>query len=237
MNIIVKIQEREAIPIRALPFVAGFEQFSLDPILSPYMIAMSAGMPNEPSIGNGLPTYSFANNEIRQLAPSEWGAIIEQMEKPLNNAVAELPSGVFVFADEFANWFEWFRQAENQVFETATFRININPLLPDALQDVVMEGFVADAVTNPDETIRPRKKNVLVNELRDIWPNIENDLNNAGRNGLHSAKLSDHGMWDMAGALNWAIKKRGTINIDKVRRQITTDHPSELSILFATLIK
>ncbi|MBK7417419.1 MAG: hypothetical protein IPJ38_22340 [Dechloromonas sp.] len=101
MNVIIKIQERDAIPVRALPFVAGFEQFSLAPILSPYWIAMSAAMPNDPGIGSSLATFTIENGEIRQLAPNEWGAIIEQTDKPLNDAVRELPSGVFCLCRRF----------------------------------------------------------------------------------------------------------------------------------------
>lgn len=172
MNVIIKIQERDAIPVRALPFVAGFEQFSLAQILSPYWIAMSAAMPNDPGIGNSLATFTIENGEIRQLAPNEWGAIIEQTDKPLNDAVRELPSGVFVFADDFTKWFKWLRCSTNETSDLdsllATRGVtvpagespNLNPLVPDLLNDIVLEGFEAAPLVIEDAPLEHGSKRI-----------------------------------------------------------------------------
>lgn len=256
MNITIKIQEREAIPIRALPFVAGFEQFSLVPILPPYLIAMSAGMPNDPGIGNSLATFTIENREIRQLDAREWGAVIEHTDKPLNDAVRELPAGVFVFTDEFASWFKWLRQADDQPFDPERFQIHLNPLVPDALHGVVMAGFGEVAAIDaadfhaiqhaapiqkqahsgiPSEIVS-RKLNVMVAELEPIWPNIQNDINNGHKNGLRAqAKLSKHGKWNMTAALKWAIENR-PIKKDKAATIVASDPTSELSVLLAQML-
>lgn len=269
MNVIIKIQERDAIPVRALPFVAGFEQFSLAPILSPYWIAMSAAMPNDPGIGNSLATFTIENGEIRQLAPNEWGAIIEQTDKPLNDAVRELPSGVFVFADDFTKWLTWLRCSTNEISDLdsllatlgatvpASESPNLNPLVPDLLGRIILEGFDTDTdvpehsysehesarifkqLDSPDgipSKIVVRKLNVMVDQLRPIWPNIKNDTNNGDKNGLRArAKLRAHGKWNMTAALEWAIENR-PIKKDKAATIVASDPTSELSVLLAQML-
>lgn len=84
----------------------------------------------------------------------------------------------------------------------------------------------------------PRKKEAMIRELRCICPNIENDLNNANRNGLRErAKINQHGMWNMAETLRWATERRGGINGDKAKQIVANDPSSELSILIALFTK
>ncbi|MBK7417418.1 MAG: hypothetical protein IPJ38_22335 [Dechloromonas sp.] len=78
--------------------------------------------------------------------------------------------------------------------------------------------------------------NVMVDQLRPIWPNIENDINNGDKNGLRArAKLRAHGKWNMTAALEWAIENR-PIKKDKAATIVASDPTSELSVLFAQIL-
>ena len=59
---------------------------------------------------------------------------------------------------------------------------------------------------------QPLKKQVLIHRHQCIWPSIEKDLSDAGRNGLRAAAAIQgrHGYWHPANALEWA-KKHGKL--------------------------
>lgn len=57
---------------------------------------------------------------------------------------------------------------------------------------------------------RAMVRRALIKEYRNEWPSIEDDLSEASRNGLDSAKLPKHGMWDADKALAWA-KSQGKL--------------------------
>lgn len=77
-----------------------------------------------------------------------------------------------------------------------------------------------------------RKRAALVSELVSIWPTIELDLSDSGRNGLNCAKLEKHGFWDLTKAVEWAVE-REKITKQKARQSIATNHDS----VFAATLK
>lgn len=72
----------------------------------------------------------------------------------------------------------------------------------------------------PAMQTRAMKRRALIDEFRNEWPSIEDDLREASRNGLDSAKLPKHGMWDADKAMAWA-KSQG-----KLTKQITGMEPA-----------
>lgn len=82
-----------------------------------------------------------------------------------------------------------------------------------------------------------RKKNVLIKDLQDIWPDIRTDLNDAGRNGLCKiAKHSQHGYWMLPPAIEWAVQ-RGKIEKSRAKSFISSNEESSLSPMLRKLLK
>lgn len=127
MNVVVTIQGRPAIPVRALPYATNWS-------VAPDYLAMALAAPADErrltsagmvSIRNDfcLPSYAITGSPaFRQMAASEWDAIrveIDCLEKKLkanerldgenwstwrNRAISRLPHSTFVWLDEFRAW-------------------------------------------------------------------------------------------------------------------------------------
>ncbi len=112
-------------------------------------------------------------------------------------------------------------------------------ILLDDLRDFLKGWGIAVEVEQPAQVARPApaaqvepvqagpamqtramKRRALIDEFRNEWPSIEDDLREASRNGLDSAKLPKHGMWDADRAMAWA-KSQG-----KLTKQITGMEPA-----------
>lgn len=107
-----------------------------------------------------------------------------------------------------------------------------------ACEWISSDGTRKQSASNVQPEIIVRKKEIMVHELQGIWANIENDLNNADRNGLKArAKLPDHGLWNMAEAICWAIERRTIIDKSKAQQIVINEPASELSVLLALLLK
>ena len=68
---------------------------------------------------------------------------------------------------------------------------------------------------------RAMKRCALIDECLNEWSSIEGDLREASRNGLDSAKLLKHGMWDADKALTWA-KSHGKLTKQKTGMEPAT---------------
>lgn len=115
-SLVVTIKGREALPVRALCFVDGMKR------LSPDLVAIAAAGESHYDDTWTLPTYRFSDGAVMQLKPSEWARIsrtLKAISSRLKSiwgdadsfdlwrqqATPTLPAGVFVWLDEFMEWY------------------------------------------------------------------------------------------------------------------------------------
>ncbi|MDD2723873.1 MAG: hypothetical protein PHH59_07615 [Methylovulum sp.] len=114
MNVVVKIEGRDALPIWVLPFVTGWA-FSPDMLIyrlvkpyhdgpAPFPTAFNLDTNNTPSPIPSAQWYEINNlieklrNEVKGQPKTEWRKRSIEIIKPLE---------AYVWLDEFNNWFEW----------------------------------------------------------------------------------------------------------------------------------
>lgn len=160
MSLVVKINGREAIPVRALCFVAGRKR------LSPDVVAGAAYADGHYSGKGALPTYQLVDGVVQGVAPDHWALFCEAIESAslllrekglspratrtqwLHEATMLLPSGVFVWLDEFQDWFRRTRPyrmevgvAGLQLEQPEEGRLSLMPPIADGLKSCLREGF------------------------------------------------------------------------------------------------
>ncbi|MEF8730017.1 MAG: hypothetical protein V5B34_17720 [Accumulibacter sp.] len=171
MSVVVLIRGREAIPVRAIPYVTGWD-------VSPDMVTKSlANSPNGIRL-DWLTAYQYhADGSHTPILPKEWDGIDDRLRglsasskaKSNNNDVARtkwlkksipiLPAGVFVWRDELEkSWRRFCWLVENRKGERPNDgMLNFSPMIPTELFEQVCEGFTFPrAVTDtaqqvPDE--------------------------------------------------------------------------------------
>lgn len=81
-----------------------------------------------------------------------------------------------------------------------------------------------------------RKRAALIAEFSGMWPSIEHNLSDGGRNGLtEAAKAKKHGFWKVREALNWAAE-RGKIQTEKAGAFVQAEGESEVSVLVRAIM-
>ncbi|MEF8754472.1 MAG: hypothetical protein V5B60_11115 [Accumulibacter sp.] len=173
MNVVVLINGRDAIPVRALPFVVPSN-------MSPDVIVTLMGRADECGRFDELFAYQLPPHGCPvRVQPSEWsriackimafhdwikkdeesGAITKSigLEKWKDDSIRLLPAGVFVWKDEFIS--EHRRdyiqgQVSEDEYKQGGYDPNFEPLIyPERLQRVVMKGFKhLPSAATPDQT-------------------------------------------------------------------------------------
>lgn len=167
MEVLQIIQGREAVPVRAIPFLADWK------ILSPDKVARI--LAGEDDFWPTLNAYRLQPDGIvRQILPRWWASWVVGKLKATSNAIevqqisqavgheqwkresiAQLPAGVFVWRDEFeaAHLLEYGAlsmraRSAPKTFDASTYALDFNPEPPPdiAPQHLVLEGF---APANP----------------------------------------------------------------------------------------
>jgi hypothetical protein len=158
MKVVVLIEGREAVPVRALPYVTGWN-------LSPDALAKDLAKHGErENRRGGLRAFQFDPDDNHPpITPNEWDHVVVALEaldwgiRYANGGETDvhtyqrwraaspshLPGACFVWRDEF--------EAEYQAGHTSVASddndelppLNFSPLIPHELRDVVMEGFPA----------------------------------------------------------------------------------------------
>lgn len=169
MNVIIKIEGREAIPVRAIPYVTGWNSKRG---LSPDMLATKLSThPKDRALRSpmrNLLAYKHHQGMTLAVRRDDWqmvcvqlaglsgelhakfprgedGARDEQSRAAWQaRAIELLPSGVFVWLDEFEE--DFLRCFDYQSRGTAPERLderdlNWNPTLPDKGGEIIMNGF------------------------------------------------------------------------------------------------
>lgn len=169
MNVVLTIEGREAIPLRAVAYVCYWNA-------EPNEIASACATPPTKEIGgysirnrHSLPTYLVSRGAHRPMQPVEWEPFLlelECLEKGLKadertddenwarcrkQAVLQLPDGAFVWLDEFQRWFSNTRplkdavtlsnDGEDDSFENESDSLNLDPFIPPELREAIFSGL------------------------------------------------------------------------------------------------
>ncbi len=156
MSVTIEINGREAIPVRAIPFVTGWT-------ISPDMVASSLAHTDLIAKLRGIAAYHLVgNDQPAPMLPKEWdgveadlralsetlkaGEVVDFASYPTwrHESILLLPAGVFVWKDEFIAEFTYtFSKSSRWIFDErpGDRELNWTPLIPQALRQAVSEGF------------------------------------------------------------------------------------------------
>ena len=156
MKTIIRINNQDAVPIRAIPFATGWK-------ISPDKLLLTLAHQEMPIKINDLFAYNITeNNEYVKIFPKEWDnvyAVNKNLSSTLSRnqfnddegyatwiveSIKLLPAACFVWKNDFEKKF-------NNAYATQSLHIleeregdrelNFSPLVPKELESVVMEGF------------------------------------------------------------------------------------------------
>ena len=176
MNVVVLINGREAIPVRAIPYVTGRW-------MSPDVVAKSLAYTDSMSRFEGIYAYQLlADGGYSQVLPGDWDVVddlLQGLDSSLNamsddrkltrpiwltESTKQLPAGVFLWRDEFEQAFH--RSYSPPRFSLLDERpgdltLRFSPLIsPPEMRGVVMEGFEDSA------------DDLLVDKIRNDQPRL-----------------------------------------------------------------
>jgi hypothetical protein len=145
---------REALPLRAIPWVAGHEQSTGKATLPPSLLILSAHTAcRAKDTAPGTPLlrlYCIGENGAQPVSIEYLNAIAPESDfqpetdEPLRESTNRLPAGVFVFLDELREFVDWLYPPGCFDGECRdTFVLNTSPDLPAELLAVLLEGFFA----------------------------------------------------------------------------------------------
>lgn len=171
MTAIVQIEGREAIPVRAIPFITGWG-------LSPLDVANHFARIDSAPFGffDDVFTYHIQADSPVKMLPKEWDAVradllaLEAKTKAKHedesigyaawrkDSVGLLPAAVFVFKDEFEKgWARKFQIAEYQEQREGEHALNYSPLFPAGMLEVVMGGFGVSEQKNWRDLLKEKR--------------------------------------------------------------------------------
>lgn len=236
MNVIVSIDGREAIPVRAIPWLTFRTRMSPDVIVSV--------LTGRDELGRleGLAAYHLQEGGVaKPIEVRDWrniGRNLKALEADIRarhgnldtpdtrelrhrdwrmEAIPVLPAASFVWRDEYERLYN--ETYPDHELHRGKYLLDFTPFIPDKTdQQCVMEGFEPVvlpaseprlAATGPEFM---KKRGALIKDHIHEWPLIESHLNEASENGLtKAAKVPQHGMWFVERARVWA-KERGYLH-------------------------
>jgi len=157
MNTILVIDKREAVPVRAIPYITGWS-------MSPDVVALTLAHTDHwrASLMN-LFAYHLSNNgQFAQMLPKEWDGLIAQLESLSNmyqmdenfeggnyvawrkDSIPLLPPATFLWRDELEQAFKVAHSPRklNLLEERPGDReLNFFPFIPENHAEIVMKGF------------------------------------------------------------------------------------------------
>lgn len=172
MNVVVLINGREAIPVRAIPFVTGRW-------MSPDVVARSFALTDHWRDMKEVSAYQLLGDVIHgPVLPKEWD-VVEDLLQALENRLKSLsddrtetrptwitestlllPAAVFVWKDQFEQYFraEYSPQRFHWIDERPGDReLNFSPMImPPELRSAVMEGFESQVENTPPTDTPPQ---------------------------------------------------------------------------------
>ena len=161
----------------------------------------------------GIHPEQYSDDDLKLLAPEERKTLLEMADHyPLIFPCS--PSQLLSFVDD----------DPAMCFE-----------VPDAFREAV-KLLVMDAASkksiDPNSAFdqRLKKRKAMIDELRSIWPEIENHLSEASRNGLSVVAKAGGSLWRLDEATKWAAQ-RGAIGKPKATAFVRSNDESELSAI------
>ncbi len=154
MKLTFAIDGREALPVRAIPWVAGAETFTHKLVLPPSLIVLSArtacdSKDTNPGISL-LRLYRYDKGGVQPVTAVRLDATAPEYDfqpeadEPLRESTRRLPAGVFVFLDELQSFVDWIYPPGSHDGECRdAIALNTSPDLPDEMIEGIQEGFVA----------------------------------------------------------------------------------------------
>ena len=156
MKTIIRINNQDAVPIRAIPFATGWK-------ISPDKLLLTLAHQEMPIKINDLYSYNISeNDEYVKILPKEWDnvyAVNKNLSSMLSRnqfnddegyatwiveSIKLLPAACFVWKDEFEIKFNnAYASWSLQILEEreGDRELNFSPLVPTELVGIVMEGF------------------------------------------------------------------------------------------------
>lgn len=230
MDTIIKIGGREAVPVRALPWMTDWHFGAQD-------VAESLAHLADPAF---LDVHSFrleGSELVKVLAESWRETFLPDVESIENLALPgdeykervtrSLPEGVFVWLDEWSAAYERCpdgpgalrillddEEPHGELGLTPEDRSDLerrlivrSPRIPSGLAEAVLSGSPRESTPDAEDQEPLLKRRALIEKYRRQWKSIERDLKDAGENGLSAAAKSDkHGYWFELRAVAWARK-------------------------------
>lgn len=155
-SLVIKLNDRDALPVRAIPYVTGWS-------ISPDVVARNFARQGGPfqELEN-TDTYHLVEGSPAKLLPKEWDryvADLQGLEAELrehftsdergyaawvSQSVARLPAGVFVWLDDFTADFalDYGPERRSMMDERDGDRdLNLAPYLEEAALNIALEGF------------------------------------------------------------------------------------------------
>jgi len=200
MNVVFCISGREAIPVRAIPYVTGWD-------VSPDMVAQSLANSSDGVRLDRLTASQYhVDGSHTPILPKEWDGIEDLLRglsasleaknsnrditRPqwLKESIPLLPAGVFVWRDELEkSWLRFSAQTSTRKGERPNDgMLNFSPMIPDALlREQVCEGLPFQrAVTESASQVLPptisdrqsilrQRKSVTIQEAAELLTGIE----------------------------------------------------------------
>ncbi len=178
MDFIQRIDGKEAVPVRLIPFVTAWKIYPGD------LVSLLAGKEKTRPGGQdsvSLPAYGIdANGQYREMSPTEWDRFVdglsdlgerldrrgEDLTAYQIESIKKLPPGVFVWLEELATAYEKLmstiliaqpREGEKELITA--------PHIPSELREYVLEGFESKTVAAADSDVFREMPNLAWNEV------------------------------------------------------------------------
>ncbi len=193
MGVIFEISGREAIPVRALPFVTGWS-------MSPDMVASALARSDPEEMLRGVVAYHLVGQaKPAPMLPKAWDGVeaeLRTLSETLKfkevvdfesyptwryEAILLLPAGVFVWKDKFIAAFEKdFSDERKGILDErpGDRQLSLLPLIPTELREAVVEGFPTNEVPavqahgqHPNGSFQP-----LIGSLAGYWETTFDEL-------------------------------------------------------------
>ncbi len=156
MKTIIRINNQDAVPIRAIPYISGWK-------ISPDKLLLTLAHQEMPIKINDLYAYNISeNDEYVKILPKEWDnvyAVNKNLSSTLSRnqlnddegyvtwiveSIKLLPAACFVWKNDFEEKFNnayatWFLHILNE--RDGDRELNFSPLVPMEFEKIVMEGF------------------------------------------------------------------------------------------------
>ena len=163
------IDGREALPVRAIPYVSGWN-------MSPDMVAAGLAQTDSSKRLRDVLSYRIVDDAIVAVKPMHWDNVVVALngldEKlPTGNAGYSewrieapklLPASVFVWLDAFAIAYGKAFSAENWICNDreGERELDLEPMIDPTTESIVMEGFVnADLLKTEDQPTNETPQN------------------------------------------------------------------------------